>query len=89
MYIHPLCQRLDCDFKNQALLQQALTHPSAGPIHNERLEFIGDSIVNLIIGEALYHLHPEQPEGELSRWRAALVQRETLAEIAVRSARCR
>lgn len=69
-------------FCQEALIIQALTHPSAGPIHNERLEFIGDSIVNLVIGEALYHLHPNQPEGELSRWRAALVQRETLAEIA-------
>lgn len=68
-------------FKNPSLLQQALTHRSAHPVHNERLEFIGDSIVNLIIGEALYHSHPEQSEGELSRWRAALVQRETLAEI--------
>ncbi|HBB53753.1 MAG TPA: ribonuclease III, partial [Legionellales bacterium] len=68
-------------FKNPSLLEQALTHRSAHPVHNERLEFIGDSLVNLIIGEALYHAHPEQSEGELSRWRAALVQRETLAEI--------
>ncbi len=69
-------------FHHEALIIQALTHPSAGPMHNERLEFIGDSIVNLVIGEALYHQHPTQPEGELSRWRAALVQRDTLAEIA-------
>jgi ribonuclease-3 len=69
-------------FKNPNLLSLALTHRSANTEHNERLEFIGDSIVNLIIGEALYHAHPCAPEGELSRWRAALVQRETLAELA-------
>ena len=68
-------------FKNPSLLQQALTHRSAHPVHNERLEFIGDGIVNLVIGEALFHAHPEHAEGELSRWRASLVQRETLAEI--------
>lgn len=69
-------------FQNEALLKLALTHRSAEPIHNERLEFIGDSIVNLIVGEALFHAHLSVPEGELSRWRAALVQRETLADLA-------
>ena len=69
-------------FKNRQLLELALTHRSAHGEHNERLEFIGDGLVNLIIGEALYHAHPQAPEGELSRWRAALVQRETLAELA-------
>lgn len=76
-----LSQILAYHFKNLGLLQQALTHRSAHPIHNERLEFIGDSIVNFVIGEALFHAHPNQAEGELSRWRASLVQRETLAEI--------
>lgn len=76
-----LSKKLNYHFKNPGLLQQALTHRSAHPIHNERLEFIGDSIVNFVVGEALFHAHPTQAEGELSRWRASLVQRETLAEI--------
>lgn len=69
-------------FEDICLLELALTHRSAEAKHNERLEFIGDGLVNLIIGEALYLTHPHAPEGELSRWRAALVQRETLADIA-------
>jgi ribonuclease-3 len=69
-------------FKNPSLLKLALTHRSAQSKHNERLEFIGDSIVNLVIGEALYHAYPHETEGELSRWRANLVQRDTLAEVA-------
>lgn len=69
-------------FEDANRLELALTHRSAEASHNERLEFIGDSLINLIIAEALYLTHPEAPEGELSRWRAALVQRETLAEIA-------
>jgi ribonuclease-3 len=69
-------------FKDTALLNLALTHRSAQSKHNERLEFIGDSIVNLVIGEALYHAYPNETEGELSRWRANLVQRDTLADVA-------
>lgn len=76
-----LSQRLGYTFKDPELLRLALTHRSSNPIHNERLEFIGDGLVNLIVGEALYHAHPNAPEGELSRWRASLVQRETLADI--------
>lgn len=76
-----LTERIGYVFKDPSLLELALTHRSSNPIHNERLEFIGDGLVNLIIGEALYHAHPHQPEGELSRWRASLVQRETLADI--------
>jgi ribonuclease-3 len=80
--LQPLCQLIGYSFKDMSLLKLALTHRSANPNHNERLEFIGDSIVNLVIGEALYLSHSKQPEGELSRWRASLVQRETLAELA-------
>jgi ribonuclease-3 len=75
-------QTINYIFKDQQLLRLALTHRSAHPQHNERLEFIGDSILNFIIGEALYHAHPQAPEGELSRWRAALVQGENLAKLA-------
>jgi ribonuclease-3 len=76
-----LSETLGYTFNNPELIKQALTHRSAHVLHNERLEFIGDGVVNLVIGEALFHAHAHQPEGELSRWRAALVQRETLAEI--------
>ena len=76
-----LSEKIGYSFKDITLLQLALTHRSANPIHNERLEFIGDGLVNLIVGESLYLSHPNEPEGELSRWRASLVQRETLAEI--------
>lgn len=80
--LQQLCQNIGYSFKDIGLLKLALTHRSANPIHNERLEFIGDSIVNLVVGEALFQSHPNQPEGELSRWRASLVQREALAELA-------
>ena len=80
--LQQLEQIIGYQFKDTNLLKLALTHRSAKPEHNERLEFIGDGIVNFIVGEALFHNHPTAPEGELSRWRAALVQRETLAEIA-------
>ena len=68
-----LYQTIGYRFKDERLVKLALTHRSAQAQHNERLEFIGDSIVNLVVGESLYHSHPKQPEGELSRWRASLV----------------
>lgn len=69
-------------FKNVSLLKLALTHCSAnGRSNNERLEFLGDSILNFIIGVALYDFLPEAQEGELSRIRALLVKRETLATV--------
>lgn len=81
--MNSLESRLGHHFANPKLLIQALTHRSAGADHNERLEFIGDSILNFVIGEALYHAHPQAPEGELSRWRAALVQGSNLAQRAI------
>ena len=60
----------------------ALTHRSKGGEHNERLEFLGDAVVNFVIAEVLYHQFPTATEGELSRWRATLVNRDTLAELA-------
>ena len=71
-------------FKDLALLQQALTHRSAATKHNERLEFLGDAILNLSIAEALYHQFPRCNEGELSRMRATLVREPTLAVLARR-----
>ena len=63
-------------------LQKALTHRSYGPVHNERLEFLGDSILGMIMADKLYHQFPEVPEGDLTRMRSTLVRETTLAEIA-------
>lgn len=70
-------------FKDKALLTLALTHRSLGKINNERLEFLGDSVVNFVVGERLFLQFPQALEGQLSRVRAALVKGETLAELAV------
>src|SRR5215510_5618339 len=61
-------------FAHPELLQQALTHRSAGAPHNERLEFLGDALVNLIVAEALYTHWPRADEGALTRARAELVR---------------
>jgi len=63
-------------------LEQALTHRSAGARHNERLEFLGDAVLGLVIADALYERLPDAPEGDLTRMRAALVNRGAVAEIA-------
>ena len=73
---------LDYTFADQGLLQQALTHRSAGSRNNERLEFLGDAILGGVIAAELYRRYPGAKEGELSRLRANLVRRESLAEIA-------
>ena len=69
-------------FKNGALLETALTHRSSGGANNERLEYLGDAILNFIVAEALYRALPRAPEGILTRLRASLVKRETLADLA-------
>ena len=69
-------------FRDQGLLKQALTHRSAGAPHNERLEFLGDSIVNMLIAEALFLRWPKADEGALTRARASLVCEGALALIA-------
>jgi ribonuclease-3 len=74
--------RIGHGFVNQGLLAQALTHRSAGAPHNERLEFLGDSIVNLLIAEALYQRWSKADEGALTRARAELVREASLAGIA-------
>jgi len=69
-------------FRDPGLLAQALTHRSAAPLHNERLEFLGDALVNLIAAEALYRHWPKADEGTLTRARAELVRESALAVIA-------
>lgn len=73
-----LCRKLGYQFNNPKLLKHALTHRSSSDENNERLEFLGDSIVNFIIAEALYHQFRYAQEGDLSRWRATLINRDTL-----------
>lgn len=69
-------------FKNKELLSIALTHRSHSLAHNERLEFLGDSLLNCIIAARLYLSHPDLAEGDLSRLRAHLVKEQTLSNIA-------
>ena len=69
-------------FNNEALLEQALTHRSAAKQHNERLEFLGDAVLGMIVGETLFRRFPSVPEGKLTRMRSTLVKGETLAELA-------
>ncbi len=78
-----LCRKLDYRFSDSALLQQALTHRSVGKYNNERLEFLGDSILSFVISADLYHRFPDIDEGRLSRIRASLVKGETLAKLAM------
>lgn len=82
--VRTLTRDFDYRFRDDALLEQALTHRSAGGSNNERLEFLGDAVLGLVIAEALFQHLPDATEGELSRMRASLVKRETLAEVARR-----
>ncbi len=73
---------IDYRFKDASLLQEALTHRSAGRINYERLEFLGDSILSLVVSQHLYERFPSANEGDLSRMRARIVRGRTLAEVA-------
>lgn len=82
-------KKLNIEFKNKDLLTQAFVHrsylnekPSFNLAHNERLEFLGDAVLELVVTEYLYQNYPEKPEGELTNWRAALVNAKMLADIA-------
>ena len=81
-------EKLGYIFRDSSLLENALTHSSCanesrGKLHsNERLEFLGDSILGMVVAEHLYRNHPDLPEGELTRTRAALVCEESLVEVA-------
>jgi ribonuclease III len=76
------CQRLGYRFSKLALLRRAITHRSAAKENNERLEFLGDAILNFLVADFLYTRFPMAQEGKLSRLRATLVKGETLAELA-------
>lgn len=73
---------LNYEFQDPKLLKMALTHRSKGGEHNERLEFLGDGVVNFVIADILFLQFPTASEGDLSRWRATLVNRDALAELA-------
>lgn len=77
-----MSDRIGHRFNDPGLLDQALTHRSAGAPHNERLEFLGDALINLIVAEALYVHWPKADEGALTRARAELVRESALAPIA-------
>ena len=84
-----LAERLGVRFKNLALLEEACTHrsylnehPSWPRPHNERLEFLGDAVLEVIVTEHLFNVFPNAPEGELTNLRAALVRAEMLASVA-------
>jgi len=84
----PLEKKLNLKFKNKDLLIQAFCHrsylnenPDFYLDHNERLEFLGDAVLELIITEYLYQKYPKKPEGELTNWRAALVNAKMLSEV--------
>lgn len=77
-----LQKSLGYSFVDSTLLKRALTHPSASPVHLERLEFLGDAVLALVISEYLHQQFPEAREGKLSRWRAHLVCADSLKHIA-------
>lgn len=82
MNLDTLQSRLGYRFRDPALLQIALTHRSHSSLHNERLEFLGDSVLNCVVAVFLYERYGELDEGSLSRLRSNLVRQQTLHEIA-------
>ncbi|WP_373018813.1 ribonuclease III [Thiomicrorhabdus sp.] len=79
--LQQLSKKLGYQFNNIEFLQNALTHRSVGAKNNERLEFLGDSLVNFMIADVLFHQFTKLPEGDMSRVRAHLVKGDTLAVI--------
>lgn len=77
-----LINKLNYSFSNTELLDLALTHRSVNSVNNERLEYLGDAILGFIIAEILYQKFSDGPEGFLTRMRASLVKKETLADLA-------
>ncbi|MGD0577270.1 MAG: ribonuclease III domain-containing protein, partial [Candidatus Staskawiczbacteria bacterium] len=82
-------KKLGLKFRNKDLLTQAFTHrsylnenPDFKLDHNERLEFLGDAVIELIVTEHLYKDFPEKTEGELTNWRAALVNAKMMTSVA-------
>lgn len=77
-----LKKKLDYRFADRGLLQQALTHRSASGESNERLEFLGDAVLDFVVSDVVFRSYAGAPEGDLSRLRSALVKDETLSELA-------
>lgn len=77
-----LYKRIGYTFVESSNLDLALTHRSFNKNHNERLEYLGDAVLGMVIAEELYRRFPEQPEGKLTRMRSTLVKGETLSEVA-------
>ncbi len=77
-----VCQKIGYSFKDSSLLTMAMTHRSYSAVNNERVEFLRDSLLNMIIAEALYLRFPDVDEGDLSRIRSLLVSGKTLAAVA-------
>jgi ribonuclease III len=77
-----LCKQIGYVFARPQLLQRALTHRSHSAMHNERLEFLGDSVVNCVVAKYLHESFPDLPEGDLSRLRSNLVNQQTLYTLA-------
>jgi len=77
-----LCRQIGYSFAQPKLLQRALTHRSHNADHNERLEFLGDSVLNCTIAKHLFENYPDLPEGDLHRLRSSLVNQQTLATLA-------
>ncbi len=81
--INGLLKKIEYTFNDVLLLEEALTHRSYSSKNNERLEFLGDGILNFVIADELFKLYPDVQEGDLSRLRANLVNKDSLAEIAI------
>ena len=77
-----LMQAIGYEFHNPALLRQALTHPSVGGKDNQRLEFLGDAVLQYLMSDLLYRTHPECQEGQLTHLRALLVCEAALSQVA-------
>ena len=82
MTAQSVASRLGHSFSNESLFRTALTHRSFGTPNNERLEFLGDGILDCVIAASLFHRFPALPEGDLSRLRANLVRQDTLHKLA-------
>ncbi|MEM7197032.1 MAG: ribonuclease III domain-containing protein, partial [Pseudomonadota bacterium] len=80
--LQTLCQKLGYEFGDKALLRQALTHKSAGPSHYQRLEFLGDRVMGLIVAETLMARFARSQEGELTKRFVRLVDQSFLADVA-------
>ena len=91
MEFGPFEKKIEYTFKDKRLLEQAFTHRSylnenreLGRDHNERLEFLGDAVLELVVTEFLYAKYPEKPEGDLTAYRAALVNTQSISDAATK-----